>query len=219
MTLYELNNVKCIHGSQAILDINRLNIEAGTIYSLIGPNGAGKTTLLQILAFLDVDYQGVLTFCSRPVDNNSKQLLDLRRRVVLVDQYPLLFTGTVWKNIEFGLKVRKVSAEERKERIERVLEQVGMTAFIQADARTLSGGETKRIALARALVLNPEVLLCDEPTANVDKENQEIILNILAQMVKEKKKTIIFSTHSLSQMQKLAEKTIQLEAGCLKSSC
>lgn len=217
MTLYELNNVRRIQGNQAILEINKLEIETGTIYSLIGPNGAGKTTLLQILAFLDTDYRGALTFCDRPVDNTSKQLLDLRRRVVLVDQYPLLFTGSVWKNVEFGLKVRKVSAKERKDRIESILELVGMTAFSQADARTLSGGETKRIALARALVLDPEVLLCDEPTANVDKENQKIILNILAQMVKEKKKTIIFSTHSLSQVQQLAEQTIHLEAGCLKS--
>ncbi len=218
MMLYELSNVKRVQANQTILDISRLPIEAGTIYSLIGPNGAGKTTLLQILAFLDTDYQGVLKFHKKRVRNSTKQLFDLRRRVVLVDQYPLLFTGTVWKNIEFGLKVRKVTTEERNERIECVLELVGMTAFAQADARTLSGGETKRIALARALVLDPEVLLCDEPTANVDKENQEIILNILAQMVKEKKKTIIFSTHSLSQVQQLAEQTIHLDAGCLKST-
>ncbi len=215
--LYELRNLKRVHNKQAILDISFLTIEAGTIYSLIGPNGAGKTTLLHILAFLDTDFQGTLKFDNHRVENNHLQLLDLRRKVVLVDQHPLLFTGTVWKNIEFGLKVRKVPAMERKERIEQTLETVGMADFAKADSRTLSGGETKRIALARALVLNPDVLLCDEPTANVDSNNQEIILSIFQQLNRDKKRSIIFSTHSLSQVQQLAEQTIQLDAGCLKS--
>ena len=102
----------------------------------------------------------------------ENDLLELRRQVVLVDQSPLLFTGSVAKNVEFGLRMRKIPAAERKKRVIEALELVGMAGFIEAEAHRLSGGETKRVALARALAVGPQVLLCDEPTANVDSENQ-----------------------------------------------
>ncbi len=128
-----------------------------------------------------------------------------------------MFTGSVWKNVEFGLQVRKVPSKARRRRIEKALELVGMEGFADYDARGLSGGETKRVALARALVLEPEVLLCDEPTANVDNENQEIIINIIERINKERKGSIIFSTHYLSQAQRLADHTLLLQNGTLSN--
>lgn len=216
--LYSLSKLKRIYGDRTVLDISLLDIEPEKIYTLIGPNGAGKTTLLNILAFLEDPDQGAISFNSSPVHFSDKTLRQLRQRVVLVDQYPILFTGPVWKNIEFGLKIRKIPKKKRKGIVEEVLEMVGMQNFVNADAHKLSGGETKRVALARALAIRPEVLLCDEPTANVDAENQEIILNILERSNRENKLSLIFATHYLSQAQRLADHTIILQNGKLSGT-
>lgn len=213
--LYELNNiVRCFKGRN-VLNIPELQIEPESIYTLIGPNGAGKTTLLNILAFLDEPTSGDLFFNNERVSYSAKKVLGFRRRVVLLDQYPILFTGPVWKNVEYGLKVRGVGKSERHKCVRDMLDLVGMTRFVEADAHKLSGGETKRVALARALALEPQVLLCDEPGANVDKENQEIILSILAEINKRSDTSIIFSTHYLSQGRRLADHTLMLEHGML----
>ena len=213
--LYEIQGLTRVRGGRTILDIPALAIRSGRIYSLIGPNGSGKTTLLHLLAFLDAPDSGGMTFHSGPVRYSEKSLLPLRRQVVLVDQYPILFTGSVWKNLEFGLKVRKIEGKRRKILIEEALELVGMQDFFHAEAYSLSGGETKRVALARALVVRPEVLLCDEPTANIDVENLEIILDILERANREQKLSIIFATHSRSQAQRLSRNTLILKDGRL----
>ena len=213
--LYEARELSRVFKGRKVLALKHLAIEKNKIYALTGPNGAGKTTLLNLLAFLDKPTTGRLFFRNRAVQYNQKHLLALRRRIVLVDQYPILFTGPVWKNVEFGLKVRGVSKQLRRKRCKELLELVGLEDFLQADAHKLSGGESKRVALARALAIEPEVLLCDEPTANVDAENQEIILQILKRINKEKQTSIILATHYLSQSRRLAHHTLILEHGTL----
>jgi tungstate transport system ATP-binding protein len=213
--LYKLENLKRSHGTRTVLSIDKLEILPNQIYTLIGPNGAGKTSLLQILSFLDKPTSGTVHFLDKQVSFEEKQLHEIRRQVVLLDQNPIMFTGSVWQNVEFGLKVRKVASKARRKGIEEALELVGMENFSDYNACGLSGGETKRVALARALVLHPEVLLCDEPTANVDNENQEIILNIIERINKERKGSVIFSTHYLSQGQRLADHTLLLQNGAL----
>lgn len=213
--LYELNNVVRQFGCRTVLDIDKLFFEARRVYALIGPNGAGKTTLLNLLAFLDQPTSGELFFRSGRVSYENAVLTRLRRQVVLVDQTPILFSGSVWKNIEFGLKVRKIGGAEKRMKIEQALERVGMSDFAQADVHGLSGGEVKRVALARALALEPEVLLCDEPTANVDQQHQEIILKILDHANSVRNTTVIFSTHYLSQSRRLAHETLLLQDGRL----
>lgn len=215
MRLYKLSDVKRTYSDRTVLTIDSLEIAPYQIYTLIGPNGAGKTTLLKILAFLTLPTTGTMQFMEHPVGMSEKHLHGFRKRVVLLDQNPIMFTGSVWQNIEFGLKIRKVVAKKRKERINEALELVGMERFIHYDAQELSGGETKRVALARALVLRPDVLLCDEPTANVDGENQEIILNIIQQVNRKHRTSVIFSTHYLSQGQRLADHTLLLQHGRL----
>ena len=211
--LYELRNLTRLFGTRAVLDIEQLDFLAGHIYALIGPNGAGKTTLLNQLAFLDQPSSGTLTFQDSPVRYERNGLTNLRRQVVLVDQSPILFSGTVWRNVEFGLKVRGVTSREREHLIMQALEQVGMAGFARTDVHGLSGGEVKRVALARALALDPEVLLCDEPTANVDRQHQEIILQIIEEANRSRNTTVIFSTHYLSQSRRLAHETILLRNG------
>lgn len=213
--LYKATGLTRVFKGRTILDLEHLAIENQKIYTLIGANGAGKTTLLNLLAFLDRPTSGQLQFSGQRVTGSRQQLLELRRRVVLVDQYPILFTAPVWKNVEFGLKVRGIAKKIRERRVREVLELVGMEAFYHADAHKLSGGESKRVALARALIIEPEVLLCDEPTANVDEENQEIILRILERINTEQKTSIILATHYLAQSRRLADHTLVLEHGRL----
>ncbi|MBV5306754.1 MAG: ATP-binding cassette domain-containing protein [Desulfobulbaceae bacterium] len=219
MKLYELQGVTREFKGRKVLDLPHLAIESGKIYSLIGPNGAGKTRLLNILAFLDRPTSGEIDFCGEQVTYCKQGLLALRRRVVLVDQYPILFTGPVWKNVEFGLKVRGVARQARTDRVHEVLSLVGMEDFFKAEAEKLSGGETKRVALAMALAVRPEVLLCDEPCANVDEENQKIIIQILDRINREQSTSIVFSTHYLAQGRSLAHGELHLEHGrlCVKS--
>lgn len=216
--LYELTKVTRTFGTRTVLEIDSLSFEARRIYALIGPNGAGKTTLLNQLAFLDQPSSGQLRFQSSAVSYDHATLTRLRRQVVLVDQSPILFSGSVWRNVEFGLKVRKIPLQERRRRIEHALERVTMVDFAHRDVHGLSGGEVKRVALARALALEPKVLLCDEPTANVDREHQEIILKILSHANSVRHTTIIFSTHYLSQSRQLAHRTLLLQNGRLSKN-
>ncbi len=215
--LYNAAEMTRTFKGRQVLRLEHLAIEPHKIYGLIGPNGAGKTTLLNLLAFLDKPTTGSLQFQGQVVGYGKQQLLELRRRVVLVDQYPILFTGSVWKNVDFGLKVRGITKKLRASRVEQALELVGMEDFRRADAHKLSGGETKRVALARALAIEPEVLLCDEPTANVDEENQEIILRILQSINSEHRTSIILATHYLAHSRRLADHTLILEHGKLST--
>jgi tungstate transport system ATP-binding protein len=211
--LYHLSQLRKTYHGRTVLDIPFLEIEGGRIYALMGPNGAGKTTLLNILGFLDAPGSGSVRFCSHPVQFTAPALQALRKAVIMVDQHPILFTTTVYKNLEFGLKVRKIAKRDRARTIAESLEMVGMQDFAQAPAHRLSGGETQRVALARAFAVAPKVLLCDEPTANVDEENQAIILRILKQINEQKKITILFTTHDRAQAAALAQQTVFLNRG------
>lgn len=213
--VYSLKNLKKKYGDRAVLDVPELTIEGNRIYALLGPNGAGKTTLLNILAFLEEPSSGTLQFQGQPVRFSASELHALRRGVVMVDQHPILFTTTVYKNVEFGLKIRNIPRAERARIIDEALEMVGMQAFADEPAHLLSGGETQRVALARGLALSPSVLLCDEPTSSVDVENQAIIVNFLRQINETKKMTIILTTHDRAQSAALAHHTLMLDHGKL----
>ena len=215
MTLYKLSNLTKRYGSRCVVDIPRLELEEGKIYALLGPNGAGKTTLMNMLAFLDTPSSGRLSFKDRLVRFSESELQPLRRQVIMVDQNPILFSTSVYKNIEFGLKVRRIDKAQRTRLVEESLEMVGMRSFAAADAHKLSGGETQRVALARALALSPQVFLCDEPTANVDVENQAIIIDLLQRINANKKITVIFTTHDRSQATMMTQDTLLLDDGGL----
>lgn len=213
MSAYVLAKLVKSFGNRTILDIDTLTIEDGLIYALLGPNGAGKTTLLNILGFLDQPTKGTLSFKNKPVQFSESRLQKLRRNVVMVNQNPILFTTTVFKNLEFGLKIREVPKLQRRRIIEESLDLVGMRHLMKEPAQKLSGGETQRVVLARALALSPDVILCDEPTANVDPENQIIITNLLREINQEKEITLIFTSHNLGQAASLPHHTLYLDNG------
>ena len=216
--LYRAVHLKKVAGSRTILDIESLAIKAGRIYGLLGANGAGKTTLLNILGFLESPTSGSIEFAGRSVRFTRNVLQKLRREVVMVDQHPVLFSTSVYKNIEFGLKIRKVACKQRERIIDQVLEMVDLAVFKRESAQALSGGETQRIALARALALSPRVLLCDEPTSSVDVENQAAIVAILKEINTTLGISIIFTTHDRLQAAGLAHHTLVLEGGSLVSA-
>ena len=218
MSLYQLEHLTRSYGRRIVLAIDQLEIEAGRMYALLGPNGAGKTTLLNLLAFLDEPTTGSLRFCGKAVGSDRAERLALRRQVVLVDQHPIMFSTSVAANIEFGLKIRKIDRTARQRAVQAALETVGLERYREARAHELSGGETQRLALARALALAPTVLLCDEPTASVDTENQAKIAALLRRINAEQGTTIVFTSHDRLQAASLAERTVVLESGRLATT-
>ena len=171
-------------GARALLDIHNLVIERASAYVLTGSNGSGKSTLLRILSGLEsadvarMQYMG--TDCVL-----SPYPLRLRQTVVYVHQHPVMFSGSVAANIGYGLKARGMSAAEMTDRIEHAMDWAGVLHLRQSNCATLSGGEKQRIALARARVLAPTLLLLDEPTANLDGAAREQVIALIPTVVQE----------------------------------
>ncbi len=215
MNLFHLEKINKKYKDRMVLNIPKLDIEEKLIIALLGPNGSGKTTLMNILAFLEVPTNGKVWYKNKPVRFTRTEMHELRREIVMVDQHPILFSTTVFKNLEFGLKIRKISPKKRKYIIEETLELVGMRDFAPAPAMGLSGGETQRVALARAIALSPKTFLCDEPTSSVDVENQAIIVKMIKQLNAAKQISIVFTTHDHSLAASLATRTLTLDHGRL----
>jgi tungstate transport system ATP-binding protein len=207
--VYQLRQVVKAYGQREVLSIEQLDILRGEILCLIGPNGAGKTSLLRLLNFLEVPTSGEIIFGGQRLDGNIP--IALRRRVTTVFQKPMLLSRNVQQNVAYGLRVR--GEKDIRERTMRVLERVGMASFAKARARTLSGGEAQRVALARALVLEPEVLLLDEPTANLDPYNGQLIERVITESNRERGTTIVMVTHNVFQARRLAHRVGLLLGG------
>ncbi|PID76126.1 MAG: hypothetical protein CSA20_09315 [Deltaproteobacteria bacterium] len=211
MIVYSLRNILQRYAEQTVLDIDRLDIESGHIHALLGANGAGKTTLLEILAFLSSPVQGKILFQGQQVETSNLQRL--REKVVLVDQHPVMFSCSVAENVGYGLRIRKTGKKTREKEIEKALELVDLGRYKKKNAKELSGGEKQRLALARALALSPDVLLCDEPTANVDLANSRSIEALLKRICAELQTTIVFTSHDRMQPATLTDRHIILEKG------
>jgi len=211
--LFKLRNLKKTYDGRTVLDLERLSLDRGKIISLLGPNGAGKTTLFEIMAFLSSPTSGEVWFDQEKVDFTTGKLMHLRRKVVLVEQQSIPFSTKVWKNVAFPLRIRGTPKARRERIVEELLDLVGMGGFRHARAHKLSGGETQRVAIARALACFPEVILLDEPTANVDVENQIAIERIIQEINRTKGISVIFTTHNMIQSSRLADETVFLYEG------
>lgn len=215
MSLYVLRDVQQIFEGRTVLDLPELVLEAGQSYALLGPNGSGKTTLLHILAMLNAPAKGRVFYKGQEINWKANYLTPIRRELVLVDQHPIMFSTTVVKNVEYGLKVRRINSAKRRQTAMESLERVGMQDFAHRPAHLLSGGETQRVAIARAMACSPRVMLFDEPTASVDVENQAVIEKIIESIRKEREITVIFSTHKRLEASRLAENKVFLFEGKL----
>jgi tungstate transport system ATP-binding protein len=210
-----LHHLEYRRGDRFTLSIEQLDFQPGRIYLLAGPNGAGKSTLLQLLGLLLPPDRGEICFAGTAVQG-AAQRQRLRRQVTLVEQSPFLFDGTVYDNLAFGLRLRDIRGDLQRRRIESALEKVGLEGFESRPARALSGGEARRVALARAMVLRPKVLLLDEPTAGLDRDSLPLFESCLAALPAEGV-TVIISTHDADQIRRLRGKVLRLEAGRLMS--
>ncbi len=181
-------------GKRVVLEIDALDLERGEILALVGPNGAGKSTLVTALALIERPAAGTIESDGEPVDWRRGALL-ARRRLAIVFQEPLLFDTTVFENVATGLKLRAISGKERTPRIEHWLDRLGIRDLAGRQARTLSGGEAQRASLARALVLEPELLLLDEPFAALDPPTRERLVDDLLPLLRETATTTVLVTH------------------------
>lgn len=181
-----------------------LTIERGESFAIIGPTGAGKTTLIRIIDLLDRPATGSIYFNGTDVTRSKRLRLKARRRMAYVQQRPAVFNMNVYGNVSLGLRWRHVRQNLIREKVELALEAVGMADYRRRDARTLSGGEVQRLAIARALVTGPELLLMDEPTASLDPISAEKIEDIMSDIIRSRQTTIVMSTHDRAQGQRLA---------------
>lgn len=194
---------------KVILNNVNLEIQEKRVSCLIGPNGAGKTTLLRIVNLLEKPTGGKIYYDGKNYD--EKDRLSLQRRMVLLGQEPAMFSTSVFNNVAYGLKVRKKKNIEKK--VKRALEMVSLFGMEDQSALTLSGGEAQRVALARALVFDPEVILLDEPTHNLDPISKKIVEDLIFYLKSESKKTVVLSTHDLSLAERFADQIYFLKKG------
>ena len=211
--IYKLRGVTREYERKRMLDVARLDVRRGEILALVGPSGAGKSTLLRLLNFLETPSSGTIHFLDTVFDATHPLPLDLRRRVTTVFQRPILLNRSVYANVVYGLRLRGV--RDSADQVEDALEQVGMRDRARQKARTLSGGEAQRVSLARAMVLQPDVLLLDEPTANLDPYNVGLIEETVSTLNSAKKTTVVLVTHNIFQAQRLAHRVGLLLEGQL----
>jgi tungstate transport system ATP-binding protein len=196
---FEVGAARLIDGIDLTLDGNGLAV-------IMGPNGAGKSLLLRLLHGLLIATGGTVRFGGEPIGEN------LRRRQAMVFQRPVLLRRSVAANVDFALKLK--GGQARPERRNRLLDHVGLLDRAKQPARLLSGGEQQRLALARALATEPEVLFLDEPTASLDPASVQMI-EAIVRNAKSQGVTVIFVTHDLGQAKRLADEVVFLHKGRL----
>jgi tungstate transport system ATP-binding protein len=208
---YVIENLVKVYKMRRVLDVDYLTIRAGEILAIVGPSGSGKSTLLRMLNFLEPPTEGQITYGSEVFSPARAAPLAARRSVTTVSQRPILLDRSVRANVEFGLRLRgnRDGAAEVRE----ALQMVGLAALEGQAARTLSGGEAQRVALARALVIRPNALLLDEPTANLDPYNVGVIEDAVRRLNTERGTTIVLVTHNVFQARRLAHRVVLILDG------
>lgn len=209
--LAELNNVTKQFANRKALDDITLQIAEGEILGLLGPNGSGKTTLLKVLAFLEKPDTGEVRFRGEIITEGKAELARLQSAMVF--QRTLLFSATVYNNVAYGLRIRKIQKKTVDTEVREALKLVKLEGFERRSAKKLSGGEQQRVALARALVLKTKLLLLDEPTANLDPKNAQIIEEVIASANRDLGTTIVMATHNMFQAKTLPSRIALINEG------
>lgn len=211
--ILSLRNVAVLRAGRTVLEAPWLDVLSGEVLAVVGPNGAGKSTLLQVLALLEKPSQGEVLFQGAPVRGN---LLHYRRRMAVVFQEPLLLDTTVEGNVVSGLALRGVPRAERRRRVAEWLQRFGIEHLARRSARTLSGGEAQRVSLARALALDPDVLLLDEPFSALDAPSRETLIEDFERIVSPTRIGIVFVTHDRTEALRLGDRLVVLMGGRIR---
>jgi len=214
MIMIEIRDLLIQRNGRDVLHIDSLDIARGEIMTVVGPNGAGKSTLLLALARLLEPARGEIIY-----DGKSLVQLDelvYRRKISFVFQAPLLMDMTVEQNVSLGLKFRGVSKEETRQRAGLWIKALGIESLSKRRAGQLSGGEAQRVSLARAFVLEPELLLLDEPFAALDPPTRAKLLEDLSALLAKEHRTAVFVTHNLNEAAKLSHRIAVIVNGMLR---
>lgn len=214
--LLEMRGLQVLRGGRAVLDIDQLQVFERQTLAVIGPNGAGKSTLLLTLARLLRPSQGQITWRGQPVERLSE--LAYRRRIGIVLQDPLLLDTSVFNNVAAGLRFRGLPRSEVQRRVDEWLKHLGIAHLRDRPARRLSGGEAQRASLARALVVQPELLLLDEPFSALDAPTRIRLLEDIHALLAETHVTTVFITHDLEEALYLGDHVAVLLGGRLRQS-
>jgi tungstate transport system ATP-binding protein len=209
---YRLANVVHGYGERAVLRVESLEVPRGEVLALLGPTGAGKSTLLRILAGLEKPRAGEVSYGSMQFERGNVPV-EVLRRITLVFQQPLLLSGSVSANIEYPSRLR--GSRDGRERMRRLLERFRLNGLAGQAARTLSGGETQLAALARALMIEPEVLLLDEPTGSLDPARVALVEEVIGEYQRTSGATVVWATHNMFQARRTAHRVALLLDGAL----
>lgn len=209
--MIELRNITKIYGRgdnvlYAVKDVNFI-AEQGKFYSIIGKSGSGKSTLLNIIGALDKPNSGEVIFNGNDISNYKEKDIALYRNTMIgfiFQSFYLEPTYTVEDNIALPLLISGVLKKERRKRVEKILEEIGILELIDKKANELSGGQKQRIALARALITNPSIILADEPTGNLDTQSSQEVIKMLRDLANQGK-TVIMVTHNYHEAREADE--------------
>jgi len=210
--IIELKGVKLKRGSRITLDVPDFEICPGENVAVIGANGAGKSTLLQVIACLLHPGEGQVFAGGRHVGKEISAI-EARRRMAMVLQRPYLLDATVFDNVAIGLRMRHVPKKEVQVRVDEALALFGIGHLAKRHGRSLSGGESQRVSLARAMVLRPELLLLDEPMSSLDVPTRMALLAELERIIKRTRVTTVFVTHDVTEIPFLADRTVIMAGG------
>ncbi len=203
-------------GGKTILREINFQLTPGECVGLVGPNGSGKSSLLKILAFLESPTNGQLWFRGNLV-SGGRIPLEIRRKIALVFQESLLLRTNVYENVALGLKIRGVPGKEIRSKVETWLDRFGILHLQKQQARTLSGGESQRVNLARAFVLDPDVIFLDEPFSALDASTKAALLTDLSKVFKTAKTTAVLVSHDFSDIENLTQRAILLIDGQIRA--
>lgn len=218
MNRLKLKDLEVSYEGRTILQVEQAIFERGRIYGIVGPSGAGKSTLLRVMNLLEKPTRGSMQLFGTDVELPSltyRKGVPIQRKMAFVAQRPSMFQATVFDNVALGLRYRNLDKSTVQKRVEHALGLVELSPLARQRAQTLSGGEAQRIALARALACEPELLLLDEPTASLDPYNISIFERVIQQVNHQQHTTILMITHNLPQAKRLADACLFLHKGRL----
>ena len=211
--IISVEHVSKYFGEKAVLNDVNLQVRKGEFVTILGPSGCGKTTLLRLIAGFQTASEGIITIAGKEITQTPPH----KRPVNTVFQKYALFPHlNVFNNIAFGLKLKKLPAVVIEKKVKQALKMVGMTDYEYRDVDSLSGGQQQRVAIARAVVTNPQLILADEPTGNLDSKNGAEVMNLLTELNREGT-TIIMVTHSQHDAS-FAHRTVHLFDGSIVAS-
>jgi tungstate transport system ATP-binding protein len=212
--LISIRNLLIRRNQRDVLGVDSLDIQRGETLAVVGPNGAGKSTLLLALAHLLKPASGEVKYGGRHIHEWND--LEYRRKIAFVFQDPLLMDLSVEDNVALGLKFRGVEKKESHLRAEKWMKAMGVDSLAKRRASQLSGGEAQRVSLARAFVLDPELLLMDEPFSAVDPQTRGQLMNDLSELLAQEHRTTIFVTHNLKEAAQMGSRMAVVISGRVK---